>query len=89
MTLISGYQSTTVTNLFQYDASLNPAVVSLSRNRSGIAGEKAAHTYWAQSAGVLLLLMVVAQREFMSMEFGDPTVGFGCFLLPCRPRVSC
>nr|XP_009942694.1 PREDICTED: fibrocystin [Opisthocomus hoazin] len=38
VTLISGYQSTTVTNLFQYDASLNPAVVSLSRNRSGIAG---------------------------------------------------
>ncbi|XP_009693892.1 PREDICTED: fibrocystin, partial [Cariama cristata] len=38
ITLISGYQSTTVTNLFQYDPSLNPAVVSLSRNRSGIAG---------------------------------------------------
>ncbi|XP_075606537.1 fibrocystin isoform X7 [Balearica regulorum gibbericeps] len=38
VTLISGYQSTTVTNLFQYDPSLNPAVVSLSRNRSGIAG---------------------------------------------------
>ncbi|XP_069706944.1 fibrocystin [Phaenicophaeus curvirostris] len=38
VTLISGYQSTTVTNLFQYDSSLNPAVVSLSRNRSGIAG---------------------------------------------------
>ncbi|NXP76326.1 PKHD1 protein, partial [Ramphastos sulfuratus] len=36
--LISGYQSTTVTNLFQYDPSLNPAVVSLSRNRSGVAG---------------------------------------------------
>ncbi|NXW92448.1 PKHD1 protein, partial [Alopecoenas beccarii] len=38
VTLISGYQSTTVTNLFQYDPSLNPVVVSLSRNRSGIAG---------------------------------------------------
>ncbi|NXS66009.1 PKHD1 protein, partial [Pandion haliaetus] len=38
VTLISGCQSTTVTNLFQYDPSLNPAVVSLSRNRSGIAG---------------------------------------------------
>ncbi|NWR36057.1 PKHD1 protein, partial [Tachuris rubrigastra] len=38
VTLISGYQSTTVTNLFQYDPSLNPAVVSLSRNTSGIAG---------------------------------------------------
>ncbi|NXT43288.1 PKHD1 protein, partial [Pelecanoides urinatrix] len=38
VTLISGYRSTTVTNLFQYDPSLNPAIVSLSRNRSGIAG---------------------------------------------------
>uniref|UniRef100_A0A8C3J6H9 PKHD1 ciliary IPT domain containing fibrocystin/polyductin n=1 Tax=Calidris pygmaea TaxID=425635 RepID=A0A8C3J6H9_9CHAR len=38
VTLISEYQSTTVTNLFRYDPSLNPAVVSLSRNRSGIAG---------------------------------------------------
>uniref|UniRef100_A0A8D0L0P7 PKHD1 ciliary IPT domain containing fibrocystin/polyductin n=1 Tax=Strix occidentalis caurina TaxID=311401 RepID=A0A8D0L0P7_STROC len=38
VTLISGYQSATVNNLFQYDPSLNPAVVSLSRNRSGIAG---------------------------------------------------
>ncbi|NXE14723.1 PKHD1 protein, partial [Lophotis ruficrista] len=38
VTLIFGYQSTTVTNLFEYDPSLNPAVVSLSRNRSGIAG---------------------------------------------------
>ncbi|XP_035178129.1 fibrocystin isoform X2 [Oxyura jamaicensis] len=38
VTLVSGYQSTTATNLFQYDSSLNPAVVSLSRNRSGIAG---------------------------------------------------
>ncbi|NXW41207.1 PKHD1 protein, partial [Nyctiprogne leucopyga] len=38
VTLIFGYQSTTVTNLFHYDPSLNPAVVSLSRNRSGIAG---------------------------------------------------
>ncbi|XP_009642896.1 fibrocystin, partial [Egretta garzetta] len=38
VTLISGYQSTTVTSLFQYDPSLNPALVSLSRNRSGIAG---------------------------------------------------
>ncbi|XP_064506857.1 fibrocystin isoform X1 [Pseudopipra pipra] len=38
VTLISGYQSTTVTNLFRYDPSLNPTVVSLNRNRSGIAG---------------------------------------------------
>ncbi|NXW03822.1 PKHD1 protein, partial [Fregetta grallaria] len=38
VTLISEYQSTTVPNLFQYNPSLNPAVVSLSRNRSGIAG---------------------------------------------------
>ncbi|NXQ23969.1 PKHD1 protein, partial [Alaudala cheleensis] len=38
VTLISGYQSTTATNLFQYDPSLNPALESLSRNRSGIAG---------------------------------------------------
>ncbi|NXC27834.1 PKHD1 protein, partial [Campylorhamphus procurvoides] len=38
VTLIAGCQSTTVTNLFQYDPSLNPTVVSLSRNRSGIAG---------------------------------------------------
>ncbi|NXC45418.1 PKHD1 protein, partial [Penelope pileata] len=38
VTLVSGYQSTTVTDLFQYDPSLNPAVISLSRNRSGIAG---------------------------------------------------
>lgn len=46
VTLISGYHSTTVTNLFQYDPSLNPEIVSLSRNRSGIAGEKAADVYW-------------------------------------------
>ncbi|NXF09961.1 PKHD1 protein, partial [Smithornis capensis] len=38
VTLISDYQSTTVTNLFQYDPSLNPTVVSLSRNSSSIAG---------------------------------------------------
>ncbi|XP_061845579.1 fibrocystin [Colius striatus] len=38
VTLISEYQSTTVTNLFRYDPSLDPAIVSLSRNRSGIAG---------------------------------------------------
>ncbi|NXL83094.1 PKHD1 protein, partial [Alectura lathami] len=38
VTLVSGYQSTTANNLFQYDPSLNPTVVSLSRNRSGIAG---------------------------------------------------
>ncbi|XP_042688670.1 fibrocystin isoform X6 [Centrocercus urophasianus] len=38
VTLVSGYQSTTFTNLFQYDPSLNPAIVSLSRNRSGLAG---------------------------------------------------
>ncbi|NWX49339.1 PKHD1 protein, partial [Steatornis caripensis] len=38
VTLIYGYQSTTVIDLFQYNSSLNPAIVSLSRNRSGIAG---------------------------------------------------
>ncbi|NXH13503.1 PKHD1 protein, partial [Bucco capensis] len=38
VTLISGYQSTTTRILFHYDPSLNPAVVSLSRNRSGLAG---------------------------------------------------
>ncbi|NXU34734.1 PKHD1 protein, partial [Drymodes brunneopygia] len=43
VTLISGYHSTTVTNLFQYDPSLNPEVVSLSRNRSGIAGGEELH----------------------------------------------
>lgn len=68
MTLISGYQSTTVTNLFQYDPSLNPAVVSLSRNRSGIAGEKAADVYWTSSGEGLLLLIVVGQREFRSIK---------------------
>lgn len=68
MTLISGYQSTTVTNLFQYDPSLNPAVVSLSRNRSGIAGEKAADVYWTSFGEGLLLLIVVGQREFRSIQ---------------------
>uniref|UniRef100_A0A8C3XE04 PKHD1 ciliary IPT domain containing fibrocystin/polyductin n=1 Tax=Cyanoderma ruficeps TaxID=181631 RepID=A0A8C3XE04_9PASS len=43
VTLISGYQTTTVTNLFRYDPSLNPALVSLSRNRSGIAGGEELH----------------------------------------------
>ncbi|NWY66299.1 PKHD1 protein, partial [Erithacus rubecula] len=43
VTLISGNQSTRVTNLFQYDPSLNPALVSLSRNRSGIAGGEELH----------------------------------------------
>ncbi|NXT65524.1 PKHD1 protein, partial [Chaetops frenatus] len=43
VTLISGYQSTTAANLFQYDPSLNPAVVSLSRNRSGTAGGEELH----------------------------------------------
>ncbi|XP_027664450.2 fibrocystin isoform X1 [Falco cherrug] len=50
VTLISGYQSTTVTNLFQYDPSLNPAVVSLSRNRSGIAGGQELHIGISQFA---------------------------------------
>ncbi|XP_068867901.1 fibrocystin isoform X2 [Aphelocoma coerulescens] len=50
VTLISGYQSTTVTNLFQYDPSLNPAVVSLSRNRSGIAGGEELHIGISQFA---------------------------------------
>ncbi|NXJ21443.1 PKHD1 protein, partial [Dicrurus megarhynchus] len=50
VTLISGYQSTTVTGLFQYDPSLNPAVVSLSRNRSGIAGGEELHIGISQFA---------------------------------------
>ncbi|NXS20996.1 PKHD1 protein, partial [Mystacornis crossleyi] len=50
VTLISGYQSTTVTNVFQYDPSLNPAVVSLSRNRSGIAGGEELHIGISQFA---------------------------------------
>uniref|UniRef100_A0A8C0VFU1 PKHD1 ciliary IPT domain containing fibrocystin/polyductin n=1 Tax=Cyanistes caeruleus TaxID=156563 RepID=A0A8C0VFU1_CYACU len=50
VTLISGYQSTTVTNLFQYDPSLNPALVSLSRNRSGIAGGEELHIGISQFA---------------------------------------
>ncbi|NXB26652.1 PKHD1 protein, partial [Rhagologus leucostigma] len=50
VTLISGYQSTTVTNVFRYDPSLNPAVVSLSRNRSGIAGGEELHIGISQFA---------------------------------------
>uniref|UniRef100_A0A8C9NL52 PKHD1 ciliary IPT domain containing fibrocystin/polyductin n=1 Tax=Serinus canaria TaxID=9135 RepID=A0A8C9NL52_SERCA len=50
VTLIFGNKSTTVTNLFQYDASLNPALVSLSRNRSGIAGGEELHIGISQFA---------------------------------------
>ncbi|NXR53878.1 PKHD1 protein, partial [Hippolais icterina] len=52
VTLISGYQNstTTVTNLFHYDPSLNPALVSLSRNRSGIAGGDELHIGISQFA---------------------------------------
>ncbi|NWT53627.1 PKHD1 protein, partial [Erythrocercus mccallii] len=50
VTLISGNQSKTVTNLFQYDPSLNPALVSLSRNRSGIAGGEELHIGISQFA---------------------------------------
>ncbi|XP_068039311.1 fibrocystin isoform X2 [Anomalospiza imberbis] len=50
VTLIFGYKSTTVTNLFQYDPSLNPALVSLSRNRSGIAGGEELHIGISQFA---------------------------------------
>ncbi|NWS93049.1 PKHD1 protein, partial [Toxostoma redivivum] len=50
VTLISGNQSTRVTNLFQYDPSLNPALVSLSRNRSGIAGGEELHIGISQFA---------------------------------------
>ncbi|XP_063279528.1 fibrocystin isoform X2 [Prinia subflava] len=50
VTLVSGNQSTTVTNLFQYDPSLNPALVSLSRNRSGIAGGEELHIGISQFA---------------------------------------
>ncbi|NXK66949.1 PKHD1 protein, partial [Sylvietta virens] len=50
VTLISGNQSTTVTSLFQYDPSLNPALVSLSRNRSGIAGGEELHIGISQFA---------------------------------------
>lgn len=86
MTLISGYQSTTVTNLFQYDPSLNPTLVSLSRNRSGIAGENA-DVYWASSGEGLLVLMVLGQREFRSIKF-DLTL-FVCFLLNFISHISC
>ncbi|NWT35299.1 PKHD1 protein, partial [Cardinalis cardinalis] len=51
VTLIFGYKSTTVTNLFQYDPSLNPALVSLSRNRSSIAGGEELHIGISQFAG--------------------------------------
>lgn len=88
MTLISGYQSTTVTNLFQYDPSLNPTVVSLSRNRTGIAGEKAADVNWTSSADVLFLLLVVGHRELRSTEFGDLTLGF-FVVLTCSPCITC
>lgn len=67
MTLIFGYKSTTVANLFHYDPSLNPALVSLSRNRSGIAGENA-DVCWASSGEGLLALMVVEQREFINLS---------------------
>ncbi|NWR49833.1 PKHD1 protein, partial [Regulus satrapa] len=50
VTLISGYQSTTVNHLFQYDPSLNPALASLSRNRSGIAGGERLHIGISQFA---------------------------------------
>ncbi|NXR22980.1 PKHD1 protein, partial [Cinclus mexicanus] len=50
VTLVFGYQSTRVTNLFQYDPSLNPALVSLSRNRSGIAGGEELHIGISQFA---------------------------------------
>ncbi|KAF4801061.1 Fibrocystin [Turdus rufiventris] len=50
VTLISGYQSTRVTSLFQYDPSLNPALVSLSRNTSGIAGGEELHIGISQFA---------------------------------------
>ncbi|OWK56655.1 Fibrocystin [Lonchura striata] len=50
VTLIFGYKSTTVTNLFQYDPSLNPELVSLSRNRSGIAGGEELHIGISQFA---------------------------------------
>ncbi|NWH32647.1 PKHD1 protein, partial [Chloropsis hardwickii] len=50
VTLISGHESTTVTNLFHYDPSLNPAIVSLSRNRSGIAGGEELHIGISQFA---------------------------------------
>uniref|UniRef100_A0A8D0HTV1 PKHD1 ciliary IPT domain containing fibrocystin/polyductin n=1 Tax=Sphenodon punctatus TaxID=8508 RepID=A0A8D0HTV1_SPHPU len=38
VTLASGHQSTVFIKVFRYDPSLNPAIVSLSRNRSSIAG---------------------------------------------------
>ncbi|NXD00850.1 PKHD1 protein, partial [Certhia familiaris] len=50
VTLISEHQSTTMNNLFQYDPSLNPALVSLSRNRSGIAGGEELHIGISQFA---------------------------------------
>uniref|UniRef100_A0A452HNK4 PA14 domain-containing protein n=1 Tax=Gopherus agassizii TaxID=38772 RepID=A0A452HNK4_9SAUR len=38
VTLTAGSQSATFTEVFKYDPSLNPAIVSLSRNRSSTAG---------------------------------------------------
>ncbi|TRZ13995.1 hypothetical protein HGM15179_013119, partial [Zosterops borbonicus] len=63
VTLISGYQSTTVTNLFQYDPSLNPALVSLSRNRSGIAGGEELHVGISQFANY--------QSSDVKVQLGD------------------
>lgn len=92
VTLVSGYQSTKVTNFFQYDPSLNPTVVSLSRNRSSIAGEKclsASRCVW----DIICRTAVIAD--------GGGTEGievhgvwwcyavFCCFLLSCSPRAPC
>uniref|UniRef100_A0A8C3TE47 PKHD1 ciliary IPT domain containing fibrocystin/polyductin n=1 Tax=Chelydra serpentina TaxID=8475 RepID=A0A8C3TE47_CHESE len=40
VTLTTGSQSATFTEVFKYDPSLNPAIVSLSRNRSSTAGDE-------------------------------------------------
>ncbi|XP_074847514.1 fibrocystin isoform X4 [Carettochelys insculpta] len=40
VTLTAGSQSATFTEMFKYDPSLNPAIVSLSRNRSSLAGHQ-------------------------------------------------
>ncbi|NXH28191.1 PKHD1 protein, partial [Myiagra hebetior] len=73
VTLISGYQSTTVANLFQYDPSLNPAVVSLSRNSSGIAGGEELH---------------IGISQFASYEGSDIKVQIGESWPPIQARTD-
>ncbi|NWT92254.1 PKHD1 protein, partial [Urocynchramus pylzowi] len=67
VTLIFGNKSTTVTSLFQYDPSLNPALVSLSRNRSGIAGGEELHIGISQFASY--------QGSDVKVQIGDSWPG--------------